>query len=424
MFGEKSQINIVEMVVVLTVLLVVFGTFFQPFFYKTRWKEAQILLFSRDLLLTLDRMNKIYDISFDTNLLYNFLDAKFNISNKTLVAWKEIKGAIPETIVVACNCTKKEIDKMDFWFNPLKINNRTSYFIFLQSTLDNIPLESDVLLIKGYKNLANYKLKFQDYLERGVGVVETMNFSSSSEIDVVQREIFGLEWVSNPHSTSFMSFSSPLSSKDLIYFPYKYFHNTPLPVHISYIDSRSSFPNCIPPIPNGTFLFNKLNYTFWICNATHVIFDTDRDGNGDTYVKVRESVTIGDQAFKLSYINENEGISLSFNSQYSFPYGVTLPKLRAIDDGKKVFLKAFSGAEEYPAAILNYSRVAWMYDFGDNPSHEEKQLLASLLLWASKKKYASLQLPIKSGFSSSYLNVKNYDMFEVYEIVLGLTSPY
>jgi len=423
MFGEKSQINIFEMITVLTALLVAFGIFFQPFTYRTRWREAQILLLSRDLLLSFDRLNKIYEASFDTNFLFNFLESKFNISNKTLIAWKEIKGTIPETIVIACNCSREEIDKMNFWFNPLKLNNRTVHLIFLQSNLENIPIETDVLLIKGYKNLSNYKIKFQDYLKMGVGIVEMMNFGSSSEIDIVQREIFGLEWEANPSSTTFMSFSIPSTSKNLTYFPYKYFHKIPLPVNISYADSSRTFPGCQATVPNGTLFFNKINYNFWICNATHVIFDTNGDGSGDVYVKVRNVVTIGSQDFKLSYINGNESISLSFNSTYSFPYGVNLAKLKAID-GSKVFLKAFSGAEEYPAVILNYSRVAWMYDFGNNPSHEEKQLLASLLLWSSKKKYSTLKLPVKSGFSSSYLNVKNYDMFEVYEINLGLASPY
>lgn len=424
MFGEKSQISIVELVIVVTALIVVLGTFFQPFVYRTRWREAQILLFSRDLLLTLERINKLYDFSFDSKALSSFLDSKFNISEKNLIVWKEIRGTVPETVIVACNCTKEEIDKMNFWFNPLKINNRTIHFVFLQSNLEDVPMEADVLLIRGYKSLANFKSKFMEYLRREMGIVEMMNFVLESQIDEVQRDIFGLEWIDSPITVSYMHFSQPSTAKDLVYLPYKYFYHVPLPINITYSDSGWVAPGCNGPMPNGTFFFNRANYFFWICNKTHVIFDANGDGSGDIYVMVKKDFDIAGQKFKLNYINVNDSIALSFSSEYSFLYDVTIPRLRAKDDGEKVFLKAFYASEEYPAVILNYSRVAWMYDFGNNPSHEEKQLLASLLFWASRKKQITLKLPIKTGFSSSYLNIKNDDIFEVYEITLGLASPY
>jgi hypothetical protein len=73
------------------------------------------------------------------------------------------------------------------------------------------------------------------------------------------------------------------------------------------------------------------------------------------------------------------------------------------------------------------NRVAWIADFTDNDiiGDDHKLLLTSLLLWASNKKASAvLSSNLKIGYLTSYVNINNTDMFEVYKFNLGLGYPY
>ena len=53
-----------------------------------------------------------------------------------------------------------------------------------------------------------------------------------------------------------------------------------------------------------------------------------------------------------------------------------------------------------------------------------KLLLASLLLWASDKKHISTLSDLRSGYLTSYVNIANQNMYEVYKFDLGLGFPF
>ncbi|MEM2535115.1 MAG: hypothetical protein QXD12_04850, partial [Candidatus Nezhaarchaeales archaeon] len=89
------------------------------------------------------------------------------------------------------------------------MNKRRIYIIFFKSKLEEIPQETDVILIKNYKNLANYNSILQKYISRGIGIVEMMNFNSQSEIDIAQKQIFGINCTGSVGITNFMNFTKP-----------------------------------------------------------------------------------------------------------------------------------------------------------------------------------------------------------------------
>ncbi|MEM5836435.1 MAG: hypothetical protein QXR09_02900 [Candidatus Aenigmatarchaeota archaeon] len=427
-FGKKSQINIVELVFALVALFIAFGVLFPSFGYKNRWKEANMILISRDLILTMDRIGELYNYSFDKKKLENFLNTI--ITEKNLIPWSEVEGTSPNVFVIACNCTEEEINKMNYWFNPLTLNGRRIYLLFQKSNFEEIPTEADVLLIKGYKNLTGFSQKFKSYIARGIGIVEIMDFNTPEKVnqDDTQTNIFGL-WCTGIETgpADYMIFSKPTSVKNLTYFPFKYFYHVPIILNAS---SSEAITGCgYQPSGKGVFNLGGKNYNFWICDDNSVWFDIDADGTRDTLVNLRQNFKINGFNFTLNYINDNATISISFKPEYIFPDYLSyeengnkyLPKILPIE---RSLVRAIKGSEEFPAVILNSPKVAWMYDIGDNPTDEEKTLLLSLLLWASRKKSSILTSTIKTGFSTSYVNVQNIDMFEVYKFSLGLAHPY
>jgi len=434
----KGQINIVELIFVLVALLIALGIFFPRFTYENRWKEAYLMINSRDLILTMDRMNKLYDYSFDKNSLSSFIDSIIPTNKTNLVAWSEIDGTILDRMIVACNCTPSQINEMNFWFDGLKINGRNVKILFIQSSLETIPEETNVLFIRGYKPLGSSQ-PFKNYIARGVGIVEMMDFYNQNDVngDSTQKEIFGLRWDGvQDGAANYMVFrSKPSNSSSINYGPYKYFYHIPFPLNGS---SYESIPGCdYQSSAKGKLTLGATDYGFWICSCSSVWFDTDANGAGDTLVNLGNSVTIGSYSFALKYINDNQSIALSFKPDYTFPdfLSYVLPPRQVTDiepidnNMERVLIKAVKAQNEYPAVILNgtLARVAWLPDFarGGQASDDGKMLLLSLLLWASKKQATPiLYMPIRSGYSSSYINVMNQDMFEVYKFNLGLAYPY
>lgn len=420
----KGQIILVELVTVLVALLIAFGILFPRFVYKNKWKEASLILFSRDLILTMDRIGNLYQYSFDGFALNDFLSGI--VREKFLIPWSEIENTFPNRIVVACNCTEEEISRMNFWFNPLFINNRRVYILIQRATLEEIPKEADVVLIMGYKNLTNYKSTLAQLISREVGIIEAMNFDSPSKIDITQSQIFGINCSGSVEATNYMNFSKPSRASDMVYFPYKNFFHIPLPLNSSF---TSNYPeNCVN---EGNLVINRTSYKFWICNNSYVWFDVDGNGTWDKLVRIQEKVTIGKFNFTLSYIHESKVIALSFSNRPEYLFGSYLPVgncnvLPNDGNNRRILVKAVNSSlsQEYPAVVLNSSRVAWMYDFGKTPSDDEKNLLLSLILWASRKKSLILPAQIQRGFSTSYVNVQNRDIFEVYKFTLGISYPY
>lgn len=447
---KKAQIPMIEMISVIIILIIAFSILFPGFFYRSRWGDAMIMLKGRDLILTIDRIGKLYEFSFNSQLLKNFIDKV--IPEKDLISWSETQGTIKSKITVACNCTVEQIGDLISWIGRIRINDRDIDVDILQSNLDAIQ-QSDVLLIWGYKPLSEYKTKFLDYLSKENGIVEIMDLKSSTQVDITQKEIFGLRWEGkDPRDRiEYLQFrKKPDDTKDITYYPYKYFYNVPFPFKT--ISSTGSISGCQPNPPTGNISFNKTTYKFYICQSdSSVYFDTNGDGTIDTLVQVNKSFNISGYNFTLSYVDDNKKIGVSFKPDYHFADFLSTKKdvpadprgkawgvwyeaqVYPGDDNKNRILikadKVYTNGLEIPAVILNSTqvgRVAWVADFTDKEvGDDEKLLLTSLLLWSSNKKSKELILgELKLGFLTSYINTVNKDMFEIYQFNLGLGYPF
>ncbi len=425
----KGIISIVELVIVALVLFTAFGILFPGTNYTNRWQEVEIVLKSRDLLIALDKTGDMYKKSFSSEEISEFIASVF--PERDLFSWIEADGALKSRIVVACDCTEAQTNDLIKWVGNTKINGRTIALDFVPlANFNNIP-NSDVMLIFGYRDLTAYKQNLKDYLNKGSGIVEIVDLDSSAKIDSVQSEIFGLKWVETASDTfDTAKFSrKPTDSKDVIYFPYKHFYHAPLRLIGDF--SNEEISGCTAdPIFKGKLTVKQTNYAFWICSTTTVWFDNDADGDRDVLIDIGNEVILGDSKFFLNYIDFNT-IGLSFRTDYTFQDFLgpgTIFHIEPTDSTDRVVIysESTSPAKKFPAVIVNPAgRVAWIADFTDSTvGDDERLLLASLLHWSSSKKTQGITGNIKFGYSTSYLNADNTDMFEVYRFDLGLGFPF
>lgn len=453
----KGIISMLEMIAVVIILFITFSIFFPGFSYTNKWNEATLLLKSRDIILTIDRLDLLYNYSFNSADLQGFLSTV--VPQRNIITWSETQGTIKSTVRIACNCSTQQIGDLISWFGELKINNRTIDMDVFPTNLETINQPADVLLIWEYKPLGSYKNRLLNFIGDGNGIVEIMDFKYQGkdednivDSDPVQTEIFGLKWIDVEKRTADTTVFTrkPDNSTDIIYGPYKYFYHVPLPVRVT--TTVPAIGGCLfSPSPTGNLTLNTTKYQFWICDQTSVWFDTDGDFVNDQLVNERETVVMGGFNFYLSYIKNDTKIGLSFKSDYHFedflwyikPEGEPDPpgegwgiyRIYHIEPGDdntdRILLKSISESppREYPVVILNQStivRTAWIANFTDiGTSDDEKLLLTSLLLWASNKRTREVVLgDLQFGYLTSYLNTVNDDMFEVYRFNLGLGFPY
>ena len=322
------------MIIAVIILFVSFNIFFPGFSYKSKWDEALILVKSRDIILSMDRLGLIYDFSFNTSLLQNFLYSN-GIIERSLISWSNSEGTIKDKVKIACNCSPEFIADLVSWIKnlDLKINGRKIEFEILYSNLEEVN-PSDVLLIWGYKNLSSpvYLSSLRKYLSEGSGIVEIANLNETL-LDETQKQIFGLKWLatwewkegdSSSNLIEYIKFRrKPNNSSDIIYGTYKYFFHIPFPVFAPNLTSSipGFFPTCTE-IHQGSFLI-RLNseqlaneeiitspesYSFWICDSSSVYFDTDDDGVAD----VSLTTTWPENLFGLKY----NGMILNFSISY------------------------------------------------------------------------------------------------------------
>lgn len=257
----------------------------------------------------------------------------------------------------------------------------------------------------------------------------------------------------------------PINSADIIYGTYKYFSHIGVPLktfesnYTFPIEKNMQQPVC-PTIYHGNLTFNNNVYNFWICNSTTVYFDTNLNSYADTALIVGKNFTTIDLTSNLTlrYVNYPTKIGISFdpnNEFQDFLAAWTPPgegqgcdwehyynvQVTPVDNNPlRILMNAsFSQNQYLPVVILNNTlgRTAWMADFTNDPNFangcksastpgdNDKLLLASLLMWASKKQ----QLPTSSislqhGVFVPYINVMSSDMYEVYQFNLGLRSPF
>jgi hypothetical protein len=275
----------------------------------------------------------------------------------------------------------------------------------------------------------------------------------------------------------------PCNASDVIYQAWKYFYHIPVPVFTQSLPPGNvqmddgSLHYC-SELSNSSFKIqsyvyqedgNKIEapyaYEFWVCNLTTVYFDTDWNGTADMIVQVGERFNLPNLyntsenfTFLLSYIDADK-IGISFKPDYKFydfvkyKWGYEIDKpgkgppehavaaglknnfakyyVLAPDDNdyQRILIQAenFTETNEpIPGVILKATpayRTAWISNFTKGGvGDDERLLITSLLFWASNKK--STVIPYTAlGYETSYINVANKDMFEVYLFDLGLGYP-
>jgi len=431
----KGFIVILEVIVVLIVLFIAFSVFFPKFSYKNRWNDAYIQLKGRDIILTLDRLGKLYNYSFNNNELNRFLfdpdKGVISIKRDNLISWSETEGTFKNNIVIACNCTNEQIEAWKGWIEQLRMNDRhidaTTFICWTNLEVINPcyygdkKFDPDVLIIWGNPNqktrrLNVYKNLLLDYLERGNGILEIMDFVESDAIttDTGQYKIFGIQWDNRNPTAWSNNFNPPPNANDIKYQPYKFFYHVPVPLASS-----------------GEFNFQGNSYSYNICNGKLCI---DHDGDPDTpaqEVVPGNNFEINGYNFFLSYIDATKSrIGITFKPSYIFKNFLDGSKMVA--DNEKILLQRGGGDNRLAVVALNGSsnyRTAWITaNFAadlNSVGDDHKSLFNSLLLWVSNKKAARVLAPaISVGFKTSYVDVEGYDMYEPYIFNLGIAYPY
>lgn len=440
--ASKGVINVIELVIALFALFVSFDMFFPGTAYRNKWEDAYGTLMTRDALVTLDRTGKLNEYAYNSGEMSTYLDNIFAGTN--VVSWYGVSGGIKDQTKIACNCTPDVVSWLNSWAGGTVLNNRNVSISFCQASIDPTDAcfaNSDALLVWRYSALQPYSATLTSYVSQGGGVVEAMNFTSALQVDgdSVQQGIFGLDWVGSyqDNADRCVFARTPRGADDIIYVPYKYFHHIPITLKITSFGQAIAGCAYNPP-GNGTLVLRSVKYEFDTCSASTAWFDTNGVGGWDTLVNEREAISIGSPIpnIMMNYVNSVSSISVSFNSSYVFEdflgYGSgsrTIVDIEPLDSNQdRVLVSAVAGATYYPAVILNTygsGRVAWMQEPGAaNYGDDEKALMLSLLLWASNKETTSpAAANFQSGYTSSYINVQNYDMFEMYKVNIGVGYP-
>jgi len=488
----KGFVSIMELIIVALILFAAFNIFFPGFSYRSRWSDALLLLKGRDIVLTIDRLGRLYNYSFDRSRLERFLEEAF--PETSLIVWPEVRGVIKNDIKISCNCTDEELDDLRSWLNGIKVNGRNITFTICPTDLEKInpcgeEKGPDVLVIIGYKELTEPKYldSLRGHLKKDNGIVEVADLTEE-QIDDVQKEIFGLSWIGGfPNELiAYDEFGrKPDDAGDIIYHPYKYFYHVPITLQAFPSPNVKTDPvlELTPPvcsdIAKGVFGLRvnattdtPENYTFWICDSYYVYFDTDANQSADTVISVGDAFSVNYTEmifnFSLRYV-EPRRIGVSFEPGYTFhdfikvdygsgslppgregkglPPGQPSPPgwqqaawasyefLYPIDgDTNRILVQGNQKVkwqnqdQPTPAVILNATsaRTAWIANFTENGVGDDERLLfISLLLWASNKRTeATIPENLKIGYITSYINVENKDMFEVYEFDFGIGYPY
>lgn len=454
--GRKGVVNILELITVLIMLFLSFSIFFPKADYRNRWEDAYMILKARDMMLLLERTGELHEYAFEPQMIESLFSTLFPESS--LIVWAETEGGIKGEIKIACDCSSDTMTMLTQWMNGLKLNERSISVSFCSANLGSPEAciyDSDVLLIWGQKSLQSYEQMLLDYISSGKGIVEVMDFKAKNEVsgDSVQGNIFGLNWVDIERDTmDHVEFPrKPIDAEETGFGPYKYFYHIPLPLKTT--GNGNTITGCgYNPAKNGTLNISSGDYWFAVCNDTHAWFDTNDDNTYDRCVNAsgRTPFQIGSYSFVLNYINSDSSIAVSFRPSYEFddflgfvvPPGTPDPPGKAIgiyrvshiepvdSDIKKTLLTSVSTspAMEFPSLILNRfgdTGVAWIPEFSENGyTDDEKLLMTSLLLWASNKQATSRVTNLRFGYLTSFVNVKNIDMFEVYKFSLGLGYPF
>lgn len=451
----KGQIPVLEMIAVTIILFVSFSIFFPQTGFANRWSDAEVVLKGRDIMLTADRIGSMGSFSANPAAFANFLN--ITIPEKNLIYWSVLEGTLQSKVTVACNCTTQQINDLLNWIGRMRLNGRNIQIDMLPSTLTPIQ-NSDVLLIWGRTDLAPFKSEILNYLGSGNGVVGIADVDKKDLKDgSAYVEIFGIKECKDVlgggscggGGDNELTFINPSDTSRLTFLPHKIFFHLPIrtvPAFGAIVPlENASMPPCNSfPVFEGTFSFRSTDAKYWICDISTVYFDTNENSLADRILKENDTFKIDGFDFKMSYIDLNRTF-ISIRPGFKFDdfrkgdgedddkgKNGKLKVFPADGDAGKILLKAgdYNSGNPIPVIVANGSasgRVMWGPDFiTEQPvNHDERLLLASMLLSASNKKSREPAVGnLQIGFLTPYINVINRDMFEVYQFNLGLGFPF
>ena len=407
--ASLGQVTILEAISALILLFTAFYLIFKPMSLKDNWNVGSTSIIGRDILLSLDFTKNLYNASFSDKIFRDFL-SKTSIVKEPLIISIHAEGTIKDSIIVAANCTSESIMKFTEWFGFNVFNKRFVDIFFIPANLTSIPEYSDLLIICNYVNLTNYKTSILDYLSKGKGIIKISDFDSS--IDSATKEIFGIDLTSEVPATGDININIPSSVLSDSYYPYKIFYNIPLVINASSINTTSG--NFI-----GNFTFRNYTIPFEIDYASRKVYFIT---NPPISVVERNMFIIDGYNFFLSYIISKSSIAISFKKIYNFTNFRGNNNV-ILTDGNRERIFLYESASNLPVAILNTSKVAWIANFDryNNATLDQKLALLSLILTVASKE--RLIFDPYSAYKISYVNIENYDIYEVYKSTLRIAYP-
>lgn len=446
----KGQIPVMEMITVTVVLFVSFSVFFPERNFGNRWQEADVALKGRDAVTTMDRSGGLATYVADEDALRQFLNR--TVSNN-LIYWTTLEGTAQPDVIVACNCTTTQIQDLTNYVGRLKLNGREILLDIRPSTLAPIQ-KSNVLVIWGRTDLSAYKAEILNYMREGGGVVGIADVTSP---DATYTEIFGVKRCDDPSvfgagpcvdsGATQIDFLYTANSSKPAFQADKYFFHLP----IRDLANLSTFPLTVETnqtCPNtqvfeGKLTFKSATARYWMCNSTDVFMDTNNTGSPDVILKENATFGVRDPGtgvtynFKMSYIDAGgnrtymsfrPGPLFRFDDAGFRPASVMLYPSDLNDDKILLYDGSYGNGRPIPAATINDSlpgKAIWATDFLGT-THDQRLLMASLVLSASKKKTVETTLgDLKiTGALTPYIDVVNRDMLEVYQFNLGLGFPF
>ena len=449
----KGQVSIVEAIIASIALFVSFNMLLPDPEYQTKWGDANLLLNGRDILIASDRLDKLHDYVFSQNNFNTFL-SKLNIFEDVIIK-TDTQGAIKSTTYVACDCTDDQVTYLQSILSNVKFNKRNVNFIVCKTTLPTISSCTpgrkypDALLIWGYRDLSVSIPTLVDFAKSSNGIIELADFDQTQASDATQQSVFGVKWISEgDFVTGPIQFLKPQNASSNSYQQYKWFYH--VPYNLTGFQDATTFQmdtgatiDCTGG-KSGNFKFRNNNYRFWVCPDNKVYFDTDQPQNNaaDTANVAGEKIPIGGYDFKLNYLESISEIRISFKPDYEFNDFLTIDNLHNkifpfTNDKTKVVMSMgyWDLTRERPvaAAIVNKfqnSQTIWFANYARNAitlsdlhnlGDDYKQLLASLIFSVTNKRVSTTQ---QIGQTTSYINVNNTDILEMYRIDLSIGTPF
>lgn len=411
--GLLGQMHIWETIISVVLVVIFFNYIFTRSIISNKTDVFVDVILSRDFLLTLDTLNITY-YAFSNKAYFENLRKSVGIP-EFYTTFFLVENIIKDSILVAANCSSDEINKLSGWYENLKSNRREISLIFIESSLENVPYYADVLIICGYKNLTLYEDKLINLINKRKGIVGF--FDVVSVLDNSSKRIFGIDVFQGALQTDLVEINVPSSVQQDIFYSYKLFYGFPIRIPVSSVNLATNNPT-------GYFRFRNYTIPFEInISSKEVYFNAQQRIS----VKEREDFYLYGYKFTLSYIT-NDSIFVSFKKVYNFTgflHGNLIPRL--IDDNEsKVFL--YQGYYDYrkvPVAVINGSKVAWIANFDrfNNATDDQKLALLSLILAVSNKEY-SYGILTNEHMLIPFIELENYDFFELVSIKFGFSSIY